>query len=149
SIRRLSECKMILLNPLQDILECMSIDEHVVLMMWLKGATKRHEVTFVLVNHVLKRSGGQKANSSGADLHEEDFQGSSAIFKSAACNLLFTRNKEAESELERNTTVMKMTKCRWTGRTSPAAGRFYYDNDSHTLHDLDQWLTDHPQDVDF
>jgi len=143
------ECKIIILDPLQDILDGMSIDEQAVFMKWLKGATKSHEVTFVLVNHVRKSSGGQKANSTGADLHEEDFQGSSAIFKSAACNLLFTRNKEAESELERNTTVMKMTKCRWTGRTSPAAGRFYYDNDSHTLHDLDQWLTDHPQDVDF
>ena len=143
------ECKIIILDPLQDILDGMTIDEQAVFMKWLKGATKSHEVTFVLVNHVRKSSGGQKANSTGADLHEEDFQGSSAIFKSAACNLLFTRNKEAESELERNTTVMKMTKCRWTGRTSPVAGRFYYDNDSHTLHDLDDWLIAHPQDVDF
>src|SRR5690606_6067487 len=118
------ECKIIILDPLQDILDGMSIDEQAVFMKWLKGATKSHEVTFVLVNHVRKSSGGQKANSTGADLHEEDFQGSSAMVKSAACNLLFTRKKEAESELERNTTVMKMTKCRWTGRPSPAAGRF-------------------------
>lgn len=143
------ECKIIILDPLQDILDGMSIDEQSVFMKWLKGATKSHDVSFVLVNHVRKSSGGQKANSTGADLHEEDFQGSSSIFKSAACNLLFTRNKEHENEMFRNVTTMKMTKCRWTGRTSPTAGQFYYDNDTHTLHDFEEWLKQNPQEVEF
>lgn len=138
------DCKVIILDPLQDILDGLSIDEQAVFMKWMKGMVKSHDVSFILINHVRKSSNGSKANSTGADLHEEDFQGSSAIFKSAACNLLFTRNKEAESELERNTTVMKMTKCRWTGMTAPVAGKFYYDNSAHRLYDLDDYLSANP-----
>jgi len=138
------ECKVIVLDPLQDILDGMSIDEQAVFMKFMKGTVKSHGVTFINVNHVRKSSGGQKANSTGADIHEEDFQGSSSIFKSAACNMLFTRNKEAENELERNVTRMKMTKCRWTGNTSPNAGKYFYSNREHTLYDLNDYLDRNP-----
>lgn len=139
------ECKVIIIDPLQDILDGMSNEEQAVFMKWLKGMVKSHDVSFILINHVRKSANGGKQNSAGADLFEEDFQGSSAIFKSAACNLLFTRNKEAENEVERNVTTMKMTKCRWTGNTSPQAGKYFYENATHTLHDLDDYLERHPQ----
>lgn len=138
------DCKVIVLDPLQDVLDGMSIDEQAVFMRFMKGTVKSHGVTFINVNHVRKSSGGQKANSTGADIHEEDFQGSSAIFKSAACNLLFTRNKEAENEIERNVTKLKMTKCRWTGNTAPVAGRFIYVNKEHKLYDLNDYLDRNP-----
>ncbi|QHZ60064.1 hypothetical protein PJKIFABJ_00128 [Pseudomonas phage PE09] len=138
------ECKVIIVDPLQDILDGLSNEEQAVFMKWLKGTVKSHDVSFILINHVRKSAGGSKANSAGADLFEEDFQGSSAIFKSAACNLLFTRNKEAENEIERNVTTMKMTKCRWTGNTSPQAGKYFYDNQTHTLFDLDEYLDRNP-----
>lgn len=139
------ECKVIIIDPLQDIMDGMSNEEQAVFMKWLKGMVKSHDVSFILINHVRKSAGGSKANSAGADLFEEDFQGSSAIFKSAACNLLFTRNKEAENEIERNITNMKMTKCRWTGNTSPNAGKYYYDNATHTVHDLEDFLDRNPE----
>jgi archaellum biogenesis ATPase FlaH len=138
------ECKVIIIDPLQDILDGMSNEEQAVFMKWLKGTVKSHDVSFILINHVRKSANGGKQNSAGADLFEEDFQGSSAIFKSAACNLLFTRNKEAENEVERNVTTMKMTKCRWTGNTGPQAGKYFYENKTHTLHDLDDYLDRNP-----
>jgi hypothetical protein len=58
--------------------------------------------------------------------------------------LLFTRNKEAESEVERNTTFMKMTKCRWTGITSPVAGKYFYDNSEHKMYDLNDYIKRNP-----
>lgn len=128
------ECKVIILDPLTDLLDGLSNDEQSVLMRWMKGTVKSHQVTFINVNHVRKNSGGQKANSTGAELHEEDIHGSSSILKSGACNLLFMRNKEAEDDVEKNTTKMKMSKCRWTGQTA-YAGEYYYDNATHTLHD--------------
>ena len=138
-------CKVIILDPLQDILDGLTNEEQAVFLRWLKGLLKSHGVTFILINHVRKSGAGGKQNSTGADLHEEDFQGSSSIFKSGACNLLFMRDKEAETEIERNTTWMKMTKCRWTGLTSPVAGKFYYDNATHTLHDLDDFMYANPE----
>jgi len=141
------ECdvKVCIVDPLQDLLDGLSNEEQAKFMKWLKGLVKSHDVTFILVNHVRKSGAGSKANSKGADISEEDFAGSSTIFKSSACNLLFTRNKEHEDDFERNITVMKMTKCRWTGRTSPVAGKYYYDNDSHTLHDLQDYLDKNPE----
>lgn len=138
------ECKVIILDPIQDIFEGMSTDEQAVFMKWQKGMLKSHKITFINVNHVRKSSQGQKANSTGADIHEEDMHGTGSILKSGACNLLFTRNKEAEDPIERNTTNMKMTKCRWTGITGHS-GEYYYDNETHTLWDKEDWLRAHPQ----
>ena len=139
------DCRVIILDPLQDLLDSQPMDAQSGFMSWIKGMMKSHGVTFILVNHLRKSSGGSKANSTGADIHEEDFMGHSSIFKSSACNLLFVRNKEAPDDFERNITTMKMTKCRWTGRTSPVAGQYFYDNESHTLYDLDDYVKEHPQ----
>ena len=139
------DCKVIILDPLQDILDGLSNEDQAVFMKWQKGLVKSHKVTFININHVRKSSGGSQANSTGASIHEEDFSGSSSIFKSAACNLLFTRNKEAECPIERNTTIMKMTKCRWTGRTDPSAGKYFYDNETHTLYDFDDYMVKYPE----
>ena len=142
------ECKIIILDPLQDVLDGLSTEGQAVFMKWMKGFTKSHKVTFVNINHVRKNSGGSQANSTGAELYEEDFLGSSSIFKSASCNMLFMRNKEAEDPVERNTTRMKITKCRWSGRTAPDAGRYYYCNETHRLHDLEDWMDKNPRSVD-
>ena len=136
--------KVIILDPLQDILDGMSNEEQSVFMRWMKGIVKSYGVTFINISHVRKSNSAQKANSIGSDLYEEDMQGSSSIFKSGACNLIFTRNKEAENEIERNTTYMKMTKCRWTGRTG-IIGEYYYNNQTHTMHDKESWLKDNNQ----
>lgn len=140
------DCKVIVLDPISDITEGMPHEDQASFMKWLKGMTKSHLVTFILISHVRKSSGGNRANSTGADLHEEDFFGSSSLFKSSACNLLFMRNKEAEDEFERNCTRMKATKIRWTGKTSPYAGEYYYDNNTHQVFDKNTWLKDHPRD---
>lgn len=134
------DCKVIILDPIQDILDGLGNDEQAVFLRWMKGTIKSHKVTFINVNHVRKNGTGQKANSTGADLHEEDMMGSSTLFKTAACNLLFTRNKEAEDEIERNTTLMKASKIRWTGNTG-VAGAYYYDNKTHTMHDKGDYFS--------
>lgn len=143
------ECRVIILDPLQDLLDAQPMETQSAFMSWIKGMMKSHSVTFILVNHLRKSSGGSKANSTGADIHEEDFMGHSSIFKSSACNLLFVRNKEDPDDFTRNITTMKMTKCRWTGRTSPVAGQYYYDNESHRLYDLDDYLKENPRPLDF
>ena len=132
-------CKVIILDPVNDVIGTLSNEEQETFYSWQKGMVKSHGCTFYNVMHTRKTSGGQKAGSAGADLHEEDLMGSSSAYKSAACNLMFSRNKEAENDVERNTTIMKATKVRWTGKTG-IAGKYYYDIEKHTLHDLDDWL---------
>ena len=132
-------CKVIVLDPIHDVISSLPLDEQENFMSWQKGMVKSHTVTFLNVCHTRKTSGGQKAGSAGADLHEEDLMGNSGLYKSAACNLMFSRNKEATDSIEKNTTIMKATKIRWTGKTG-IAGRYYYDNEKHTLYDLDDWM---------
>jgi hypothetical protein len=136
-------CQLIIVDPLQDLLDGLAREEQELFLKWMKGMIKSHRVIFINVNHVRKSGGNKQANSTGADLFEEDMQGTSAIFKSGACNLLFTRNKEAEDEQERNTTKMKASKIRWTGKTG-VAGEYYYDNETHTMWDLEDWLAKQP-----
>lgn len=132
-------CKVIVLDPTHDVIGTLPNEEQESFYGWQKGMVKSHNCTFYNVMHTRKTASGQKSGSAGADLHEEDIQGASSAYKSAACNLMFSRNKESEDPVERNTTTMKATKIRWTGKTG-VAGKYYYDNESHTLYDLDEWL---------
>lgn len=138
------DCRVIVIDPLQDLIASLTNEVQEEFMAWQKGLTKSHKMTFININHARKSGGGKIANSKGADLSEEDIHGSSSIFKSGACNLVFTRDKESECDITRNTTIMKMTKCRWTGNTGPFAGKYFYDNDTHTIHDYDTYMNENP-----
>ena len=133
-------CKVLILDPLSDMLDGLSNDEQAVVMRWMKGMVKSHKVTFMNISHVRKGAGG---NGESPDkprfITEEDFSGSGTIFKSAGANVLMMRNKYSEDPLERNTTSIYLSKNRWAGRIGEA-GKFYYDNDTHTLHDFDTFM---------
>lgn len=134
------DCKVIVLDPLQDILDGMSNEEQAVFLKWQKSLVKSHKVLFFNVNHIRKAGSGQDSGSKGAFITEEDFAGSSTIFKSASVNILVSRNKYAEDEVERNTSIAYCSKNRKGGRTGPC-GEWYYDHDTHTLFDKDYYFT--------
>lgn len=135
---RALDCKIIVLDPLQDIMDMLDADAQAKWMVWEKDLVKKEKVTIININHSRKSGQGQKANSRGADLSEEDIMGSSTIFKSGAINIVLTRDKENEDDIERNTTYAKITKARGVGKTGPA-GSYYYDIDTHTIHDKEWW----------
>lgn len=135
------ECKIIIIDPIQDVFDMLGEDEQAKFMGWMKGWMKKG-ITFVNVNHSRKSGQGQKANSKGAELSEEDMMGSSTIFKSGGVNLILMRNKDAETEEERNTTIMKLSKARGVGDTG-MVGKYYYEMEKHKLWDLDDWQMQH------
>ena len=134
--------KLIVLDPLQDVLDGLSNEEQAMFMKWAKGFVKSHGVTFVFINHMRKTPAGQN----GAD-SEQNIMGSSTIIKSASANILLKRDKMAEDPVVRNTTEISVTKNRVCGITGPAGG-MYYDNETHTLHNFQEWMDNHGQ-VDF
>jgi hypothetical protein len=141
------DCKVIVLDPIQDILDGLSNEEQAVFLKWQKGLIKSHNISFININHVRKSGGGGQQNSAGAMISEEDFSGSSTIFKSAALNILLVRDKMSEDPIIRNTTKAYISKNRDNGMTGPA-GEYYYENDTHQLHDKEEWLAGQPA-VDF
>lgn len=138
-------CKVIVLDPLQDLLDGLSIDEQALFLKWQKGMIKSHGITFININHLRKSAGNAtKQNSEGAMISEESFAGSSTIFKSAALNILLVRDKMNEDPIERNTTYAFISKNRDNGVTGPC-GEYYYDGDTHTLWNKKEWLKKNPQ----
>lgn len=133
-------CRIIVLDPLQDILDGLTNEEQAIFMKWMKGMIKSYSMTFININHVRKSGGGGKQNSNGAMISEEDFAGSSTIFKSGALNILLVRDKMAEDEIERNTTYVYISKNRDNGITGPA-GSVFYDKNTHRLVDKMKWLS--------
>ncbi len=133
-------CKIIVLDPLQDIIDGLSIDEQAVFMKWCKGIIKSHNVTLILINHVRKSASGGANSSKGDSYSEEEIQGSSTIIKSASANILLSRNKYHEDEIERNTTKVVLSKNRICGITGPA-GEVFYENATHTLWDKEYYFT--------
>lgn len=133
------DCQVIVLDPLQDILDGLTNEEQAMFMKWQKGMLKSHNMSFVNINHVRKSSGGGTQNSSGAMISEEDFAGSSTIFKSAALNILLVRDKMNEDPIIRNTTKAFISKNRDNGITGPC-GEYYYCNETHRLWAMDEWL---------
>lgn len=129
------ECKFIIIDPLQDALDGYSNEDQAVFMKWMKQMVKQYKVSFFNVNHV------RKEGNNGFDrfLKEADIQGSSAIAKSAGCNIIFTRDKLAEDDVSKNVTKVFIPKCRWTGSTGDG-GLWYYSLEQHTLYDLEDYF---------
>lgn len=124
-------CKVIVLDPLQDLLDGLSNEEQALFLKWTKGFQKSHSVLFIYINHM------RKSENSG----EQDIMGSSTIIKSASANIILKRDKLAEDPIVRNTTTISVPKNRVYGVTGPAGG-VYYENQTHMLHDVDTWLKD-------
>jgi archaellum biogenesis ATPase FlaH len=133
-------CKVIVLDPLQDMLDGLDNESQAVFMKWQKSLNKSHGVIFININHTRKASNKQTSGSVGGDITEEDIQGSSTIYKSASLNFIFTRNKNAEDEIDRNTTKCKVSKNRTTGWTGHACD-IYYEWKTHTLYDKDDYFS--------
>ena len=137
-----SGVKIIVLDVLQDIIEGMSNEEQGIFMKWCKSMIKSHNVSFVLINHMRKKSDG----TNSLEVSEDDIHGSSTIMKSSSANILLSRNKNAEDDVDRNTTFVMLSKNRIMGDTGPA-GKWYYDKYTHVMHDFDDYFEHNPRPI--
>jgi hypothetical protein len=137
-----SGVKIVVIDPLQDMIEGMTNEEQSLFMKWCKSMVKSHNISFVLINHMRKSPAG----TNGISVSESDIMGSSTIMKSASANILFARDKEHEDEVERNTTYVTMPKNRVIGDTGPA-GKWYYDKHTHVMHDFDEYWEGRPRPI--
>ena len=130
-------CSIIVVDPVQDVLDSLPIEVQAEFCGWLKKM-KSKGTTFILINHSRKGAGGTKSASRGAELDEQDMQGTSALFKSGAVNIILNRDKEHEDAEERNTTTVRISKNRDAAETGGAGG-IYYEFKTHILHDKYVW----------
>lgn len=126
------DCKVIILDPVTLAFSGHDTDEDEMASDIVK-IVKRNKVAWVNVHHVRKNGLGGTANSEGGDLAEEDIKGTGAWFQTGMINLIFTRNKVHENPIVRNTTRVKMSKCRRHGKSTGICGWIYYDGDTGRL----------------
>jgi hypothetical protein len=135
------ECKLVVIDPINDLFEGVSLEQQTSFVKYLKGVIKGG-ISLFCVCHITK--GKTQVDKDGnrvlRQLTEDDFAGVSNIIKSGGCNILTSRDKLAEDLVERNTTNVEVPKCRWTGRSGPA-GKWLYDNDKHTMYDYDTYFS--------
>jgi archaellum biogenesis ATPase FlaH len=127
------DCKIIILDPVTLAFSGHDTDEDEMASEIVK-IVKRNKVAWINVHHVRKNSSGGTANSEGGDLAEEDIKGTGAWFQTGMINLIFTRNKVHENPVIRNTTRVKMSKCRRHGKSTGICGWIYYDGVTGRLH---------------
>lgn len=125
-------CKMLILDPVTLALSKKDTDEDDA-MSEILNRTKRYRYAHVNVCHVRKNSGGAKANSEGADITEEDIKGTGAYFQVSMNNILLSRNKLHPNETIKNTTLIKLSKCRRHGKNTGIAGYSYYNGTTGRL----------------
>lgn len=142
------DCKVIILDPVSDLLDGVTIEQQAVFMKWMKAMIKNYNMTFLLIAHIRKGSSNKESASTGAFVPEEAVIGSSTLIKSSSFVVMMSRDKYNENPVVRNTTHLVLSKNRSTGVTG-SAGSLYYDNVTHTLHDLDDWLEQNPMGVEF
>jgi archaellum biogenesis ATPase FlaH len=138
---RQAGCEVIVIDPIQDLLDSLTTEEQAAFIGWQKKLKARDGVSFININHTRKSGGGKKSGSQGGELVEEDMQGTSAIYKSGAVNIIISRDKTAEDVDVRNTTNIMLGKSRDVGDTGPA-GQLFYEIKTAQLHNKEDYDRD-------
>jgi len=132
--------RVVIIDVISDVFAGMTIEQVDKYMQWEKCLVKQYNCILVNIAHVRKASSGEQAGSQGAFLTEESILGSGSQFRSAGINISLQRDKNAEDEIERNTTYVHLLKSRDTGMTGKA-GEIFYDLKSHTLYDKEYYFS--------
>ena len=132
--------RVIIIDVISDVFAGMTIEQVDKWMQWEKCLVKQYNCILVNIAHVRKASGGEQAGSQGAFLTEESILGSGSQFRSAGINISLQRDKNAEDEIDRNTTYVHLLKSRDTGMTGKAC-EVFYDLKSHTLYDKEYYFS--------
>lgn len=114
-----------LIDPIQLGLKDLSNDSVKEFMDGVLKLAKQTDCSFILVSHTRK-----PADDKPHSVSEYDLLGSSAINQVAFNTILLSRDKMSDEEEDRNTTHLKLVKCRRTGNTGQA-GYLRYNKDTY------------------
>lgn len=134
-------CRVIIIDPIQDLFEGLDLSAQEDFVKWLKITMKAYSVIFVCINHIRKQ-GSDKDTSKMYS--ENEVMGSGSIIKSSFFTMLLNRNKYLDkADPASNVIEVMISKNRQTGITGPA-NSLYYDNEAHTLYDLEVYKKMYP-----
>lgn len=127
------DCKIIILDLLTDVMSSLDNEGQRLFNQWMKSTQLMYGVNFICASHLRKGGTGGKDSSQGGDVNDSSVIGSSATVQSSSMVIFLIRDKSEEDPIKRNTTVVKLAKCRHTGNTDPHAEELFYDQPKHRL----------------
>ena len=122
-----SGCEVLIIDPLQAAVTSNSNETIDDFMDRLLKLAKETQVSVIVVSHMRKPSMTNPHN-----VNEYDLKGSGSINQIAFNTILLSRDKMAEDDYARNSTMIQVVKCRRTGLTGPA-GWLYYNSTTGRL----------------
>lgn len=137
------DVRIVVIDVISDVFSGMSIEQIDMWMSWEKKLVKQYNCILIQVAHTRKGGSAEKSASQGKALTEESIIGSGTQYRSAGINIALQRDKTSDDEILRNTTVVHLLKSRATGMTGVAC-ELFYDNETHSLHDKEDWMAAHP-----
>lgn len=121
----------------------------------LRGSSEQHSEDHMAFQRNMAKNGATTVNvmhtrkpresedGKPRKVTEYDALGTGSFVQSAAYNIVLNRDKLSTDMVVRNTTEVDLPKCRG-GRTG-SAGKWYFDFDTSTCFDYNDWLLDNPQ----
>ena len=126
--------KRIVIDVLSDLLRSLDNSEQEKHMMFQKMFVKNGPI---IVNALHTRKPPSDKEGQLRLTSEFDALGSSSFIQSAHINIVFDRDKMSEDIIEKNTTIVRMPKCR--GGITGDAGKWFYDYKTRKVYDLQDW----------
>jgi twinkle protein len=126
-LSRSCECKFIILDHISIVVSDHAKDERKALdeiVTKLKTLTIELDICLLMVSH-LSRDKSRKPPEEGGTINLQDIRGSAGIAQLSNIILALERNTQAEDEIERNTTKVRVIKNRFTGETGVADSLLY------------------------
>lgn len=130
------DSKLIIFDPLSDLLRSLGTEAQEEFMQWEKFMKKEGYI-FINVLHTRKPPSDKEGKM--RKVTEYDAIGSSSFIQSADWNMVLNRDKMAEDPIERNTTAVDLPKCR--GGTTGHVADLLYDSDSRQQYDKQDWIS--------
>jgi twinkle protein len=115
------DCDVLILDPLHSAVKS---DDNATIDSFMDRCLKLAKetgVSIIIVSHMRKPN-----VKDPHDVNEYDMKGSGSINQISFNTILLSRDKMAEDEYTRNSTLVQLVKCRRTGRTG-RAGWLYYE----------------------
>lgn len=133
------DCKVIVIDPLQNLIGSKTNEIQREFMLFLEDCKRIYETVFILGTHIRKVNKADKGKdpdqqSDSPQFTEMDIEGSGAITKSATLTLAIFRDKTAQDEVTRNTTIIAIFKNREFSETTNFACKVFYRKSCHRLY---------------
>ena len=126
-LARSCDCKFIILDHISIVVSDHAKDERKALdeiVTKLKTLTVELDICLLMVSH-LNRDKNRKPPEEGGTINLQDIRGTAGIGQLSNIIIALERNTQAEDELERNTTKVRVIKNRFTGETGVADSLLY------------------------